>query len=107
MDDLISFAYSLLPLVNSWAYLPQAVRLFTCERESLKSMSLWSWMTWLCCSVITLLYGVFKLHDPLFILVASVSVFWNVLIVGITLWRTRPNFQNLSPLPSGTDSLAP
>lgn len=89
MDYIVSFLYALVPLVNSWAYFPQAYKLYKAEPVEVRSVSIGSWAMWLLCSLITLLYGLMKLHDPLFCAVAGVSVFWNVTVILLTVWKLQ------------------
>jgi len=97
MDDFVSYLYALVPLVNSWAYFPQALKLYRAQPIEVRSVSIGSWVTWLLCSAITLFYGLFKLHDVLFCVVAAVSVFWNVAVIILTLWKLRAG--QLCPAP--------
>lgn len=87
MEEIIALSYALLPLINSAAFLPQTVKLYKSSPEESRSISLESWMMWLAASVITLLYGIINLQDFLFCLVASVSVFWNLTLITLVMWK--------------------
>lgn len=104
MEETIAFSYALLPLINSAAFLPQAFKLYKSTPEEARSISLEAWGIWLLASIITFLYGVINLHDPLFCLVASVSVFWNITLITLVVWKrvldTRIRQEAYRPLPS-------
>lgn len=92
MVDVFALMYSFLPLVNSIAYFPQVIKLFRSSAEEVRSVSLSAWFMWLCASFVTLMYGITNLHDPLFIIVASVGLFWNTMTIMITIWKRQSDF---------------
>lgn len=89
MESLIVFLYSLTPFLTSAAYLPQIHKLLKSSPAEIRSLSLWAWFIWTGCSFVSLLYGLVRLHDTLFCVVAAISFLWCALIVGIALYKRR------------------
>jgi hypothetical protein len=87
MEHIVVFLYALAPLFSTLGYLPQIRKLLHAAPQEVRGISLQAWSLWLGNSLIALAYGVVKLHDPLFITVSSVSMFWCALIIGLTLWK--------------------
>lgn len=65
METLLVILYSCVPIVSLSSYIPQIRALYHANYEQTKSMSIASWAIWTGNSVITALYAIFKLHDPL------------------------------------------
>ncbi|HNQ92130.1 MAG TPA: hypothetical protein PKI93_04290 [Alphaproteobacteria bacterium] len=93
MGSIFAIAYSFLPVVNSWAFLPQAVKLYRSSPIEARSVSLSAWLMWFGASFVSLMYGLTNLHDTLFCISAGVSVFWNALIISLTLWKRGQELQ--------------
>lgn len=87
MEHIVVFLYALAPLFSTLGYLPQIRKLLRAAPHEVRGISIHAWLLWLGNALIAVAYGVVKLHDPLFILVSSVSVFWCLLLIGLTLWK--------------------
>ncbi|MDD3021001.1 MAG: hypothetical protein PHX61_08505 [Alphaproteobacteria bacterium] len=97
MEYLFALAYSFLPIANSIAYFPQVAKLYKSSAEESRSMSLSAWFMWLGGSLISLMYGITNLHDPLFCFVSGVGLAWNVITVALIMWKRRADtFARLS-----------
>ena len=79
MESLVIILYPLVAVISTIGYLPQLKKLFFATRRP-QNISLTSWYIWTLGSFISLLYGVYHLHDHLFILTCSINLF----LVGLT-----------------------
>ena len=87
VEYIVVFLYALAPLFSTLGYLPQIRKLLRAAPHEVRGISLQAWSLWLSNALIAVAYGVVKLHDPLFITVSSVSTFWCMLLIGLTLWK--------------------
>lgn len=83
----VALLYATIPVINTIAYLPQVRKLWRAAPHETRSFSLSSWCIWLMAAIIALAYGITHLRDALFIFVTSIGVFWNVLIIGLIVWK--------------------
>ena len=84
--DTLSILYSLNGLIIGTAFLPQIVTLMK-DRSGAVSTSISSWLIFTIVSVISLAYGMAKLHDALFIYCSAVSVLGNGAILILSIYR--------------------
>lgn len=86
--DTLSLLYSLNGMIIGAAFLPQIVALVR-DQSGAVSTSITSWFIFTLVSAISLAYGVFKLHDTLFIACSAVSVAGNGIIMLLTIYRRQ------------------
>jgi len=67
---LLAIAYAAVAIVNTIAYWPTIKDLYYHKK---KSANLWSYILWTAASLVTLLYAIFILPDPLFIVVSALG----------------------------------
>ena len=84
--DVLSLVYSLNGLIIGAAFLPQIMALIR-DTSGAISISICSWCIFTTVSTISLLYGVEKLHDPLYNFCSSISLLGNALILGLSILR--------------------
>lgn len=88
-ESIVIFLYMLVPLINTVGYIPQVVKIFRSSPEELRGVSLSAWALWLFAASVALAYGATILKDPLFIVVAAQNVFWVLLVIVLTVFRSR------------------
>jgi hypothetical protein len=84
----IIIAYGLVGIVNIVAYWPTIKDLYHHKKASANTTSFYIWTV---AAVITLLYSIFILPDPLFIIVSAINLAADltVLILSIILKRSK------------------
>ncbi|MCB9809701.1 hypothetical protein H6771_01870 [Candidatus Peribacteria bacterium] len=78
----LSWLYGGMSLVNLAGYLPTIRDLW----RGRPSINLSSYAVWTFGLVVALLYGIFKLHDTLFILTTAAYLTANVIIIALYIW---------------------
>jgi hypothetical protein len=89
MESIIIFLYACAPIISTCGYLPQVVKIIRSTPAELKGISIRAWMLWLTNSIIAFLYGLVHLHDPLFLVVTGIGLFWVGLVLGLTVAKQR------------------
>lgn len=80
--------YPLVFLIGLGGYLPQIYRLAAYPADT-SSISLPTWYVWASSWLISLLYGVYHLHDPMFVAVATMNLAGHGGIIALTTYRRR------------------
>lgn len=86
-EQIIVFLYALAPIFSSLGYLPQIRKVLRAAPHEVRGISIQAWLLWFCNALVAVLYGVLRIHDPLFITVSSVSALWCALLISLTLWK--------------------
>lgn len=84
--SLISTLYSTVGFVIIAGYMPQIFRLVRTTTNCM-DISIPAWAIWNYTSVISLLYGIFEMHDPKFIFVCATNVLCINAVIFITLYK--------------------
>lgn len=87
LENLVVLLYMMAPVLSSAGYLPQIRKLLRAAPHEVRGISIQAWLVWLANALIAVGYGVFRLHDPLFIVVSCVSAGWCALLIILTLWK--------------------
>lgn len=93
-EDAIILAYAVLPLINGYAYYPQAVKLYKCTPEEARSTSLGAWSLWVGCTLVGLLYSGVIIQDTLYTLSCCVNF---IACTTITLLTVRQRLLDDDP----------
>ena len=86
--DIISSLYATVPAVVFFGYLPQITQLIRAKTDC-RDISLLAWWMWNYVAVVSILYGVYILHDIKFIIAASLNCACVNALIGITLYKRR------------------
>ncbi len=90
MEEIVTFAYSFIPLIGMAGYLPQIKTLLSSESRG-HSISLSTWFLWLATWVISLGYGIICLQDILFSITCIINLIGHIAVIGLVLYkRNRP-----------------
>ncbi|MDE3016210.1 MAG: hypothetical protein KGI29_04725 [Pseudomonadota bacterium] len=84
--DTLSALYSLNGLIVGAAFLPQVITLLK-DRSGAVAISISSYLIFNVIGLISLAYGVLKLHDALFIFYCVISVVGNLVVLGLAIYR--------------------
>lgn len=84
--NIIDIMYASVAVVSLLAYLPQIIRLIK-RHTDCRDISLGSWWIWNYTATASLLYGVFRLHDTLFIIACIANLFGVNIIIGLVLYK--------------------
>ncbi|MBL4590066.1 MAG: hypothetical protein JKY11_08320 [Alphaproteobacteria bacterium] len=87
MENTIISLYALIPFLASAAHIPQLRKAIISTPEELKGVSFMAWGVWWSCSLISLFYGLFHLGDIYFIIVSSVTLFWNSVFISLMSYK--------------------
>ena len=79
-DSIFIGVYALVPVIATGAFIPQIIKLLKPE-TGLDGISFGAWWAWMLSATISLIYGVFYLHDFMFILSSSVAFFFNIVVL--------------------------
>lgn len=85
---ILSFAYSLVPIISVIGYGPQIMSVLKHEGK-LENFPFSTWSIWMLTSVVSLAYGVFKLNDVLFIITALSCVIPNMLVIAAAVYKAQ------------------
>lgn len=97
VEQVVVFLYALAPVLSSAGYLPQIRKLLRAKPHEVRGISTHAWFIWLANALIAVAYGVIRLHDPLFIVVSSVSAGWCSLLIMLTLWKQAQTAPSETP----------
>lgn len=64
-QTILTFIYSLVPMIGVSAYVPQIITLWK-SKKKLENFQFATWSLWLFAASISVMYGVFKLQDLMF-----------------------------------------
>lgn len=84
--SLISTLYSTVGFVIVAGYMPQIFRLIRTTTDCM-DISVSAWMIWNYTSIVSLLYGIFEMHDPKFIFVCTTNILCINTIIFMTLYK--------------------
>lgn len=88
-------AYLASGIVIAVHYVPQVVRAWRFPLETLAAQSLVAWSVWTLCRAIAFVYGLFVIHDLVFLLVVAADILGRLAMVALILrahalsWSTR------------------
>lgn len=77
----LHFAYLVSGLLIAVHYIPQISRAWQFPAATLTAQSLASWCVWTACRVVALVYGVFVIHDLIFIVVVGLDILGRLTMV--------------------------
>jgi uncharacterized protein with PQ loop repeat len=90
MEEIIRYLYPAVTLVSIMGYIPQIYKLVIATRRP-QNIALSSWSIWCVSSLVALLYGIYCLHDTVFIAMAflgfAATVLTTILIVYNNFFR--------------------
>ncbi|NCT40417.1 MAG: hypothetical protein GW778_01990 [Alphaproteobacteria bacterium] len=89
--SVIDLLYVTIVFIAVFGYVPQIFKLWKSKSDSM-DISIATWLIWLYTWVVTLLYGMFELHDLKLCLVAIINLIGHVAIISLTL-RNRNRFK--------------
>ncbi len=101
---MISLLYSTVGFVIGISYLPQVIRLIR-SRTRCMEISLSSWMIWNYTATVSLLYSVYVLDDLKLSIVNAICVFFNNLVIAITLYKRKKYKQTAPTMPESEKPL--
>lgn len=78
-------AYLLSGLLIAMHYLPQLRRAWRFPAATLAAQSLLTWSVWTLCRAVAFSYGVFVLHDLVFLIVVGADMFGRLAMVAMIL----------------------
>lgn len=84
----LHMAYLLSGLLIAVNYVPQMLRAWRFPAATLTAQSLAAWSIWTLCRAVAFTYGVFVVHDLVFLLVVGADLFGRVAIV-VLIVRAR------------------
>ena len=82
LKNILTFSYACVGVIAAIGYFPTISDLW---RHNKMSANISSYVIWVGCSAVSLLYGIFILPDPLFIMVTGLSFFCCLLILLLAL----------------------
>lgn len=91
MESFAELLYPLVSIISLSAFLPQIKTLLAATGPS-RDIALSSWYLWTFASIVSLLYGVFKLQDMMFTVTTVLAVVMNVTIVGLVIYNRHFRF---------------
>jgi uncharacterized protein with PQ loop repeat len=86
--NVISALYSTVGIIIFLGYLPQILKLIRSETDC-REISLLAWLMWDYVLIVSILYGVYEMHDFKFILASSLNCFCINMLLLITLYKRR------------------
>lgn len=92
-------AYLLSGLLIALHYIPQVRRAWYFPAATLAAQSLSTWTAWTLCRAVAFIYGIFVLHDLVFLVVVGTDMFGRLAIVGLIV-RARSIAVSLTSIPS-------
>lgn len=99
MGQLFMFLYPLVMIISTAGYFSQILALIKADGPH-DRISLTTWWMWVSSGSISLGYGVFCLHDTMFIITAAVGLTLTVAITGMVLYNRHIRFRNRPLLPT-------
>ncbi len=81
-DTLFVAAYALVPMISIAAFIPQIMKLLN-PNTSLEGLSFGAWWAWMLSATISVVYGVFYLHDFMFIVSSTVAFSFNIIVLAL------------------------
>jgi hypothetical protein len=81
----LHIAYLLSGLLIALHYVPQLRRAWRHPQATLTAQSLSTWSVWTACRGVALAYGVFVIHDLVFLLVVGADLLGRMAMVGVIL----------------------
>ena len=76
-------AYLLSGVIIAGHYVPQVRRAWCFPAATLVAQSLSTWTAWTLCRAVAFAYGVFVLHDMVFLLVVGADILGRMIMVGL------------------------
>ena len=76
-------AYLVSGLLIAAHYLPQLRRAWRCPCATREAQSLSTWLVWTLCRAVAFTYGIFVLHDLVFLVVVGADMFGRLAMVGL------------------------
>jgi uncharacterized protein with PQ loop repeat len=86
--DIISLLYATVPAVIFFGYIPQIAQLIRAKTDC-RDISLLAWMMWDYVLIVSILYGVYILHDLKFIIASVLNCACVNALIAITLYKRR------------------
>lgn len=93
MELVFMKLYPLVALLSLSGYIPQIIKLARATSPK-DGISLQSWMTWILNNGISLGYGIFHLHDGLFIITVCSSLASQIALIGMVVWNRYFRFRH-------------
>lgn len=84
--NIITLMYVSATVVSFLGYFPQIIRLIK-RHTDCRDISLASWWIWNYTTTASLLYGVFILHDTLFVIACTSNLIGINAIIGLVLYK--------------------
>ncbi len=84
---ILSFAYSLVPIIGVTAYGPQIIALLK-HTDKLENFPFATWAIWLFTASVSLAYGAFKLQDVLFSITALSNMIPIIIVMIIAAYKS-------------------
>lgn len=96
--SLIGWLYLLTNATRVFTYIPQIVVVWRCT-DGARSISLFTWMSWVLSNLTATVYGVLAVRDVLFVAISLINLTGCGLVVLIaarrrTQWRSQRAFDN-------------
>jgi len=91
MGDVFTQLYPFVFVIGLAGYGPQLYKLWK-EPRTAASLSLSTWVIWTSTWFISLGYGMTKLDDALFCLVAGMNLGAHIVIIALIAWHRRDEF---------------
>jgi hypothetical protein len=93
----LHIAYLLSGMLIALHYVPQLRRAWCFPEATLTAQSLSTWLVWTACRAVALTYGLFMIHDLLFVLVVGADMLGRLAMVG-TILRAHAIAADITPL---------
>lgn len=88
-ESTLHTAYLLSGLLIALNYVPQLQRAWRFPNATLAAQSMSSWTVWTACRAVAFLYGLFMLHDLLFLVVVGADMLGRLAMVALILRAHR------------------
>jgi hypothetical protein len=97
-------AYLMSGLLIAAHYVPQLRRAWRCPTATREAQSLPTWLVWTLCRAVAFTYGIFVLHDLVFLVVVGADMFGRLAMVALIvrthfIWSDIPLFDSRVPVP--------
>jgi hypothetical protein len=94
-ESTLHIAYLLSGMLVALHYVPQLQRAWRFPEATLTAQSLSTWSVWTACRVVALTYGLFVIHDLLFLLVVAADIAGRLAMV-VTILRAHAIAGNIT-----------
>jgi hypothetical protein len=83
--SILHAAYLMSGMLIALHYAPQLRRAWRFPEATLAAQSLLTWVVWTLCRAVAFTYGIFVLHDLVFLLVVGADMFGRLAMVGLII----------------------